>query len=723
MFSSVSLALLFATHCLDGVSIPITNAGFEVDNPTLSANSWEFHDPAPSGWTVYESGADIYDESSGIQNPTGGDTYNDATYGDSAPEGICTTYIAVATHSEGDGELGLEQTLTGYTLTADVTYQLTAKVGNPTDNCFDSVPSGNKCTGNNLADGFPGYKLQLLAGGVVVDEDDDTMPTLAEATWGLSTVTFTPGPSHPQLSQTLGVRLLHKNDISSNGGLEIEFDDIQLNTVVPTADPTKSPSQDPSKSPPKYPTASPSQYPTDLASTSISPSKFPTKFPSISPSKLPSQSPTKYPSKYPSKSPTEYPSASPSKTPTKSPSNNPTFKPTKYPTITTTISPTGTGTTDPTRAPTRQPTLYPTRYPTRVPTQGPTEHPSPAPSRSPSHFPTRGPISGALNDPTPRPTRTPSVHPTTSPSHVPSTSPSQDNEKEAHENKLTVAYIVSVEVCEDAPLEYCIFDEEAIITKVSDAFGAFATTISNVETVDDTVIMELKIKANREIILDLDTREMEDDITDEMAPTYPNTEVEVKRKGDEDDDSQGKDESDADYVGFAEKYLVQIIIGIAIGLIALVGIAWCLCVCKLHKRERKLEEHVVHFNRSSVAVTGETEDTDVTNARGETISSDEPDGDGQMDGPRSVSQPVLLTPQCPPEDHDAILREQHQNMLLMHENMLAVHGENVVPGAAVVRVDSSGPSLPEDREDEEDMNEDLYAPGMPRIQTVQKCTL
>eukprot|EP01084_Bolivina_argentea_P181674 313738_1 len=276
MFSSVSLALLFATHCLDGVSIPITNAGFEVDNPTLSANSWEFHDPAPSGWTVYESGADIYDESSGIQNPTGGDTYNDATYGDSAPEGICTAYIAVATHSEGDGEFGLEQTLTGYTLTADVTYQLTAKVGNPTDNCFDSVPSGNKCTGNNLADGFPGYKLQLLAGGVVVDEDDDTMPTLAEATWGLSTVTFTPGPSHPQLSQTLGVRLLHKNEISSNGGFEIEFDDIQLNTVVPTADPTKSPSQDPSKSSSKYPTAS-----------------------SITPSKLPSQSPTKYPAKYP----------------------------------------------------------------------------------------------------------------------------------------------------------------------------------------------------------------------------------------------------------------------------------------------------------------------------------------------------------------------------------------------------------------------------------------
>eukprot|EP01083_Nonionella_stella_P265783 899899_1 len=225
-----SFLFLFMICYLHGASIPITNSGFEGDNPNAPNNSYWYLDTPPIGWSVYEPSGDIYyPEDTGIINPTGGDAFNDPTYGDSAPEGNCAGYI----NAGG----GLYQTLTGYTLTEDVTYQLTAFVGNPTDNCFDTSTNGNNiCTSTNGPVGFPGYDLQLLAGDTVVAEDANTL-SIPVAEWRLSTVRFTPSHSHAQLGQTLGVRLLHPND--KTGG-EIEWDDIQLNTLTPTT--TSSPS-------------------------------------------------------------------------------------------------------------------------------------------------------------------------------------------------------------------------------------------------------------------------------------------------------------------------------------------------------------------------------------------------------------------------------------------------------------------------------------------------
>eukprot|EP01083_Nonionella_stella_P178310 629473_1 len=236
-----SASFLFVTHCIYAASIPITNSGFEVDYiyPNTPNNSYWYYNDPPTGWSVYDSRGEwrhiiTVSEWRGIHNPTGGTTYNDPIYGDHAPEGNCAVWLYVGSaSSEGDGAWGLYQTLTGYTLTADVTYQLTTLVANPSDNCWDTSSDGYDCTDTDLTggSGFPGYQLQLIAGDTVVAQDDNSL-TIPEAEWRLSTVVFTPSPSNAQLGQTLGVRILNKNHLM-NGGLEVDFDAITLTTTIP----------------------------------------------------------------------------------------------------------------------------------------------------------------------------------------------------------------------------------------------------------------------------------------------------------------------------------------------------------------------------------------------------------------------------------------------------------------------------------------------------------
>eukprot|EP01084_Bolivina_argentea_P240760 404347_1 len=142
-----SFLFIFMMYYVHGASIPITNSGFEGDNPNAPDNSYWYLDTPPIGWSYWSDGLEYYEEYVGITNPTGGDSFNDPTYGDTAPEGNCVGFTDIVTSTEGDGPWGLYQTLTGYTLTADVTYQLTAFVGNSADNCYDTSTDGkNQCT-------------------------------------------------------------------------------------------------------------------------------------------------------------------------------------------------------------------------------------------------------------------------------------------------------------------------------------------------------------------------------------------------------------------------------------------------------------------------------------------------------------------------------------------------------------------------------------------------
>ena len=176
---------------------PIVNAGFE--DPVLADGDYPFATP---GWTkINDPGG-----STGTWNPdaTGDIWYG---YGGNAPEGDNVAWV----YPDPNQESGLAQVLTE-TFAADTTYTLTVQVGN-----------------NSYYD-WLGYKVQLLAGGTVIAEDDSGIEP-ADDDFALSTVPYTYDAGDAALvGQPLEIRLL----AASVDGLEVDTD---FDDVVLTADP------------------------------------------------------------------------------------------------------------------------------------------------------------------------------------------------------------------------------------------------------------------------------------------------------------------------------------------------------------------------------------------------------------------------------------------------------------------------------------------------------
>ena len=119
-------------------------------------------------------------------------------------------WLAYVDGTRGDPNEGgwLSQTLT-QTLTADTTYTLTVDVANV-----------------GYYDEDVKYKVQLLAGGVVVAEDDDSYPLDDYGVWETSTVIHTSGSdavSDPNLGQPLEIRLVTKVTTE-----EMSFDNVHF---------------------------------------------------------------------------------------------------------------------------------------------------------------------------------------------------------------------------------------------------------------------------------------------------------------------------------------------------------------------------------------------------------------------------------------------------------------------------------------------------------------
>jgi hypothetical protein len=160
-----------------------------------------------------------------------------AFFPDGAPEGqrvgIAFSYFG----SGSQGEWGLVQTL-GDTLQANTQYTLQVRVGN--------IASGTSLGGAFFPlDGFPGYRVELLAGDVVVAQDDNTLAgAIPEGEFANTLVELTTGVAHPQLGETLAIRLVSLNVVDSafpNSDLEVDFDDVRLDaTLIPPAVPTLS---------------------------------------------------------------------------------------------------------------------------------------------------------------------------------------------------------------------------------------------------------------------------------------------------------------------------------------------------------------------------------------------------------------------------------------------------------------------------------------------------
>ena len=118
--------------------------------------------------------------------------------------------VGIAFNSAGSdvandgGEYGLEQTLAD-TLQANTQYTLKVAIGN--------IASGISGAGTFFqSSGFPGYRVELLAGGeVIAIGDAGSAGPISDGEFGLSRILCTTGSAHIQLGQTLGIRLINTN--------------------------------------------------------------------------------------------------------------------------------------------------------------------------------------------------------------------------------------------------------------------------------------------------------------------------------------------------------------------------------------------------------------------------------------------------------------------------------------------------------------------------------
>ncbi|MGB0370202.1 MAG: dienelactone hydrolase family protein [Opitutales bacterium] len=217
-----------ASVCLNvshAAPLAILNSGFENDTmPDLSPipdNTFRVDPGTPSDWDPYDPNALLNGNnlSIGLINPTGSDFFPGG-----APEGSLAAIIYLD-GAFGQGEVGIQQTL-GDTLELKTRYTLQVDVGNIASG-QGSVSSADG--GNNFynLNGFPGYRIDLMAGDVVLASD--TGAEISEGLWETREIVYDVGDAHPQEGGALTIRLVNLNIADTpDPGIEVDFDDVRL---------------------------------------------------------------------------------------------------------------------------------------------------------------------------------------------------------------------------------------------------------------------------------------------------------------------------------------------------------------------------------------------------------------------------------------------------------------------------------------------------------------
>lgn len=210
-----ALALLaaLAATASSAVEILITNPGFE--NPATGAGTF-VTDSAPSGWSTYGS-LNFSNRTVGVLNPGGTTLYG------SVPGGSNVGVVFLSSGgAPASSPAGFQQTLSA-TLANNTTYTFSVSVGNIAN---DSTHPHNQFDFS----GFPGYRLELVAGSTVVASQQNAVAP-AEGTFVTTSFTYTTDDDDPLAGSTLAIRLLN---LDASAGLEVNFDNVSLTaTAVP----------------------------------------------------------------------------------------------------------------------------------------------------------------------------------------------------------------------------------------------------------------------------------------------------------------------------------------------------------------------------------------------------------------------------------------------------------------------------------------------------------
>ena len=201
--------------------IPIINAGFESN----VISSGAFSVLVPQGWSIYDPSFIINQNANavGIIRPDVPQSF----FPTGASEGVNAALVFLA--GPQNSEAGLRQTLTA-TLQADRRYRCSVQVGN--------IASGTSLPGSADGggvfydlDGFPGYRIDVLAGTTVVGSDSNSIgATIPEGEWRAARFYFDVTNGHPQLGQALSIRLVNLKFPATPGApnIEVDFDDVRL---------------------------------------------------------------------------------------------------------------------------------------------------------------------------------------------------------------------------------------------------------------------------------------------------------------------------------------------------------------------------------------------------------------------------------------------------------------------------------------------------------------
>jgi hypothetical protein len=202
----IALATALFTSVAHAALLDVTNPSFE--QPSIADGTFLTTAP-PTGWVNYGYVDQFAGRDVGVLNPTG-----TVLYPNPVPNGSNVAVVFLLTG--GPTESGIQQTLTA-TLQAGMQYTLNVSVGN-------IAPDG----GTFNFTGFPGYRVDLLAGGQLVASDNNSLSP-AEGEFLESTVSFIVGDTHPLLGQSLGIRLV---SLDGPTGIEVNFDHVRLDAVA-----------------------------------------------------------------------------------------------------------------------------------------------------------------------------------------------------------------------------------------------------------------------------------------------------------------------------------------------------------------------------------------------------------------------------------------------------------------------------------------------------------
>jgi hypothetical protein len=184
---------------------PVVNAGFE--NPVIAngdsvnvAPGWSLGHYAAADPTVWIEGWD----NAGVWNPDAAGGFSGEAF-----EGENTLWARSTAENHG----GVAQVLTNAALKANTQYVLSVQVGNAFHNQSDLTAP---------------YRLELVAGGVLLEEDAGASP--AAGMWELHRLTYHSGPDPVELGQPLEIRLMAMayTDGLGTDGYGVDFDEVGL---------------------------------------------------------------------------------------------------------------------------------------------------------------------------------------------------------------------------------------------------------------------------------------------------------------------------------------------------------------------------------------------------------------------------------------------------------------------------------------------------------------